>query len=99
MNAANKDSLPTRVHALLACLALGVVPQVFAQSTGMRTYCNPLDINYQYNFEHCNEDVSYRSGADPVIVNHENEAWCWSVSSFAWLWQRSYLPGCSKELC
>ena len=45
-------------------------------STGVnaqQTYCNPLDINYQYNFEQINEHISYRSGADPVIINHKGE--------------------------
>jgi xylan 1,4-beta-xylosidase len=38
-----------------------------------RTYCNPMDINYRYNFEQLNDNISYRSGADPVIVNHRGE--------------------------
>ena len=36
-----------------------------------RTYANPLDVDYRYNFEQINEGVSYRTGADPAIVNHE----------------------------
>ncbi len=44
----------------------------FAQ-TQQTTYCNPMDINYRYNFEQLNENISYRSGADPVIVNHKGE--------------------------
>lgn len=43
------------------------------QRYGQMTYCNPLDINYRYNFEQLNEKISYRSGADPVIVNHKGE--------------------------
>jgi xylan 1,4-beta-xylosidase len=35
---------------------------------GQRTYANPIDIDYRYNFEQKNEGISYRSGADPVIV-------------------------------
>jgi xylan 1,4-beta-xylosidase len=38
-----------------------------------RTYCNPMDINYRYNYEQLNDSISYRSGADPVIVNHKGE--------------------------
>jgi xylan 1,4-beta-xylosidase len=38
-----------------------------------RTYCNPMDIGYRYNFEQLNEKISYRSGADPVIINHKGE--------------------------
>ncbi len=36
--------------------------------THQRTYANPIDIDYRYNFEQKNEGISYRSGADPVIV-------------------------------
>ena len=30
-----------------------------------------MDINYQYNWEQTNEKISYRSGADPVIITHK----------------------------
>src|SRR5438132_3596072 len=44
-----------------------------AQATHQRTYANPIDIDYRYNFEQHNEGISYRSGADPVIVVHSGE--------------------------
>ena len=44
-------------------------PRPFKQ----KTFCNPMDINYQYNWEQTNEKISYRSGADPVIITHKNE--------------------------
>jgi xylan 1,4-beta-xylosidase len=44
-----------------------------AQTVGIRTYANPIDIDYKYNFEQTNERISYRSGADPVVVNHRGE--------------------------
>ena len=47
--------------------------QLIAQNLNQKTYCNPMDINYRYNFEQLNEQISYRSGADPVIVNHKGE--------------------------
>src|ERR1051325_9106986 len=37
-------------------------------SPRQRTYANPIDIDYRYNFEQKNQGISYRSGADPVIV-------------------------------
>jgi xylan 1,4-beta-xylosidase len=37
------------------------------------TYCNPLDLDYRYNFEEKARQISYRSGADPVIINHQGE--------------------------
>ena len=55
-----------------------------AQSSGITTYCNPVDINYQYNFEQINENISYRSGADPVIVNHNGEYYLFVTNSGGW---------------
>ncbi len=45
----------------------------FAQNLEQQTYCNPMDIGYKYNWEQINDKISYRSGADPVIVNHKGE--------------------------
>jgi hypothetical protein len=41
--------------------------------TSQRTYANPIDIDYRYNFEQQNQGISYRSGADPVIVVQRGE--------------------------
>lgn len=38
---------------------------------GTQTYANPIDIDYRYNWEQTNEGISYRTGADPAIVNHK----------------------------
>jgi xylan 1,4-beta-xylosidase len=59
------------IFLLSFCLVVNQTTQ--AQSPFQKTYCNPVDINYQYNFEQLNEKISYRSGADPVIVNHKGE--------------------------
>ncbi|NWF89768.1 MAG: family 43 glycosylhydrolase [Ignavibacteriaceae bacterium] len=45
--------------------------ELFAQNPNQKTFCNPMDINYRYNWEQINDKISYRSGADPVIVNHK----------------------------
>lgn len=62
------------LHRLLTsvagCLGLSIA---LAQFPGQRTYCNPLDLNYQYNFEQKARGISFRSGADPVIVNHHGD--------------------------
>ena len=55
-----------------------------AQFVGQKTYCNPVDINYRYNFEQLNEKISYRSGADPVIVNHKGEYYLFVTISGGW---------------
>jgi len=36
-----------------------------------RTYINPLDVDYRYNFEQINDGISYRTAADPAVVNHK----------------------------
>ncbi|WP_445731340.1 family 43 glycosylhydrolase [Mariniflexile sp.] len=37
---------------------------------GFKTYCNPIDIDYSYMSHYrAKNNVSYRSGADPAIVN------------------------------
>jgi hypothetical protein len=56
----------------LPCRSWALVPVILtsaaAQAPRPRTYANPIDIDYRYNFEQLNEGISYRSGADPVIV-------------------------------
>jgi len=37
-----------------------------------RTYINPIDIDYRYNWEQTDRGISYRTGADPVIVRHKD---------------------------
>lgn len=40
------------------------------QKNGFRTYCNPIDIDYSYMSHYrARNNVSYRSGADPALVN------------------------------
>ena len=55
-------------RALLAATLLTVT--AIPAEAQKRTYINPIDIDYRYNFEQINEGVSYRTGADPAVVNH-----------------------------
>ncbi|HEX2781665.1 MAG TPA: family 43 glycosylhydrolase, partial [Gemmatimonadaceae bacterium] len=58
----------------LAVAAMAAAPlAVAAQSSGVRTWCNPVDVDYRYNFEQINTGPSYRSGADPVIVTQRGQ--------------------------
>jgi hypothetical protein len=50
----------------------GCVSGTFAAADSRRTYANPVDVDYRYNFEQINEQISYRTGADPVIVRHQD---------------------------
>ncbi|TRZ44495.1 1,4-beta-xylanase [Robertkochia solimangrovi] len=39
-----------------------------------KTYCNPIDIDYSYMSHYrANNNVSYRSGADPAVVNFKGK--------------------------
>lgn len=69
---------------LLGAFLLGLVGSAPAQFAGQRTWCNPVDINYQYNFEQKARGISFRSGADPVIVNHQGEYYLFVTISGGW---------------
>ena len=66
------DPIVTRC-VVAGLLALIVSADAAPGQTAQRTYANPIDIDYKYNFEQHNEGISYRSGADPVIVVHRGE--------------------------
>jgi xylan 1,4-beta-xylosidase len=65
---------------LVIAAALGMPFAVHPQSvSGSKTYCNPLDLDYKYNFEGRPQNISYRSGADPVLINHQDEYFLFST--------------------
>lgn len=51
---------------LLSSLFTWQVP--YAQTMRADTYCNPLNIDYTYMIYNSDKDISYRSGADPAVV-------------------------------
>jgi xylan 1,4-beta-xylosidase len=63
---------PSHPLVFLVSAALLLPTLGHAQSAGISTYVNPIDIDYKYNFEQLNQGISYRSGADPVIVPHRD---------------------------
>src|SRR5262245_61216665 len=66
-------------------LVVSVIVQVCrSQTTSQTTYCNPIDIDYRYNFEQKASHISFRSGADPVIVNHKGEYYLFVTISGGW---------------
>src|SRR5689334_13118605 len=56
---------------LLVVTGLTATAAAASADTPRRTYANPVDVDYRYNFEQINERISYRTGADPVIVRHQ----------------------------
>ncbi len=79
-----------RFRILLHLLAAQVAAQVAAQAPRQRTYANPIDIDYRYNFEQLNQNISYRSGADPVIVVHRGQYYLFETLGGGY-WQSSDL--------
>ncbi|TFI57827.1 coagulation factor 5/8 type domain protein [Sphingomonas parva] len=57
--------------ATAAAAAVLAGSSAIAQAPGKKTYINPIDIDYRYNFEQINDNASYRTGADPAIVQHK----------------------------
>lgn len=73
-----------RKHTAYVLLGMIMTTSVAASTSGIRTYCNPIDLNYQYNFEQLNENISYRAAADPVIVLHNDEYFLFATISGGW---------------
>ena len=65
--------------------AIACPASLAGQEWSGRTYCNPIDLDYKYNFEQQHDGISYRSGADPVIVRHRGEYYLF-VTIFAVYW-------------
>ena len=55
----------------IALFGVAAALLVSAAHAEKRTYINPVDIDYRYNWEQRNQGISYRTGADPVIVRHK----------------------------
>lgn len=65
-------------------LYLGFVLQSHAQSTQMRTYCNPINLDYTYMIYNSHEGKSYRSGADPAVVQFRGEYYMFVTRSMGY---------------
>ena len=78
-----RGQVPVRVLRL-AAVALIAVPRLSAQVSGTRTYCNPLDIEYRYSLKQIDQKISYRAGADPIIVNHKGAYYLFVTNSGGW---------------
>ncbi|MEP7254002.1 MAG: family 43 glycosylhydrolase [Ginsengibacter sp.] len=57
---------------------------LYGQSIQMNTYCNPLNVDYTYMIYNANNDISYRSGADPAVVKFKNEYYMFVTRSLGY---------------
>ena len=56
----------------------------FAQDTRMSTYCNPLNLDYTYMIYNAHNGLSYRSGADPAVVEFRGEYYMFVTRSMGY---------------
>src|SRR5687768_8110672 len=68
-------------RAVIVAIVIAILPAVSRVQAG-ETYCNPLDIDYKYNFEGRRAGISYRSGADPVIINHDGKYYLFGTIAY-----------------
>ena len=64
--------------ALLLCVSL------YSQEVVPETYINPLDIDYTYMVYNSSSNISYRSGADPAVIEFHGEYYMFVTRSFGY---------------
>lgn len=65
-------SILKKIAAALVFAGSAALPAA-AQSTAATTYCNPLNLDYTYMVYNSADNLSYRSGADPAVVEFRGE--------------------------
>jgi hypothetical protein len=56
----------------------------YGQEPIPQTYCNPLDIDYTYMVYNSSQNISYRSGADPAVIEFRGEYYMFVTRSFGY---------------
>lgn len=55
-----------------------------AQTSQASTYCNPLNLDYTYMIYNAHNNISYRSGADPAVVQFRGEYYMFVTRSMGY---------------
>jgi hypothetical protein len=69
---------------LLTGFSLALPDPASSQEYIPPTYCNPLDIDYTYMVYNSSRNISYRSGADPAVVEFRGEYYMFVTRSFGY---------------
>ncbi len=69
---------------IIAILLLFISSILTAQTMRMDTYCNPINIDYTYMIYNSHKDISYRSGADPAVVEFRGEYYMFVTRSMGY---------------
>ncbi|TAN15233.1 MAG: 1,4-beta-xylanase [Chitinophagaceae bacterium] len=72
------------IHIILPLIFFCFSDAASAQQTQMHTYCNPVNIDYTYMIYNANQDLSYRSAADPAVVKFRNEYYMFVTRSMGY---------------
>lgn len=56
-----------------------------------KTFCNPVDIDYTYMIYDAHKDISYRSGADPAVVEFRGQYYMFVTRSMGYWHSRDLL--------
>lgn len=73
------------IKLLLATFVLLVTVNVSkAQFSRNNTWCNPINIDYTYMIYNSHLDISYRSGADPAVVEFRGEYYMFVTRSMGY---------------
>ncbi len=73
-------NLTCLITSFIICLTTSLQ----AQEIVPQTYCNPLDIDYTYMVYNSARNISYRSGADPAVVEFRGEYYMFVTRSFGY---------------
>ncbi len=63
---------------------LGVLSCKQIDNENVKTYCNPLDVDYTYMVYNSDQNLSYRSGADPAVVEFRGEYYMFVTRSLGY---------------
>ncbi|WP_347158665.1 family 43 glycosylhydrolase [Pontibacter chitinilyticus] len=69
---------------LLLAASVSFFTNAQAQSDKQTTYCNPLNLDYTYMIYNSDQDLSYRSGADPAAVEFRGEYYMFVTRSLGY---------------
>ncbi|WP_106831807.1 family 43 glycosylhydrolase [Parabacteroides pacaensis] len=78
-------------YLLLFIAFLGCVFFARAQDMHADTYCNPLNIDYTYMIYNSDKDISYRSGADPAVVEFRGIYYMFVTRSMGYWYSRDLM--------
>jgi len=73
-----------RLVYILASVIVLLSTDIHGQEIVPQTYCNPLDIDYTYMVYNSSRNISYRSGADPAVVEFRGEYYMFVTRSFGY---------------